>query len=148
MVKIGCVYWKDKIGGKTQKMVTEATNYGFTVGPHGVWEMVIAKEDKNVKKSELVNIKIETIELPPKSIMLPCPILRHALGLVPSLAAVGTPSPCEGRRTFDEALFLPVYDGVVNKGDLLCVMNVLYASIERRLARGAAEKWLKERHRY
>lgn len=148
MAKINYVYCKDKIGGETERLVTEAFRYGFAVGPHGGWEMLIAKEDKEVKKNELVNIKIEEIELPPKTIVLPCNIMRHALGIVSSLAAVGEPKNVEERRVFDEALFHPICDGVVNRGDLLSVVNVLYASIERRLARGAAEKWLQERYRY
>ena len=148
MAKINYVYWKDKIGGETEKLVTEAFSYGFTVGPHGEWEMLIAKEDKEVKKNELMNIRIEKIELPPKAIVLPCNIMRHALGIASSLAAVGEPKGVEERRVLDEVLFNPICDGVVNRGDLLSVVNIFYAAVERRLARGAAEKWLQERYRY
>ena len=148
MVKIECVYWKDKIGGETEKLVTEAFGYGFTLGPQGEWEMVIAKEDKEVKRNELVNIKINEIDLPPKAIALPCIIMRHALGVVASLATVGEPKNVEERRVLTEVIFQPICDGVVNKGELLGVVNVFYASIERRLARGAAEKWLMERLRF
>ena len=148
MAKIECVYWKDKIGGEIERLRTEAFSYGFTVGPHGEWEIVIAKEDKEVRKNELVNIKIEKIEVPEKSIVLPCAIMRHALGVVSSLSAVGKPKPVEGRRVLDEVIFHPIADGKVSKGELLCVVNIFYASVERRLARGAAEKWLRERYRY
>lgn len=148
MVKIECVYCKDKIGGETAKLETEAFRYGFTFGPHGEWEMVIAKEDKEVKKNELLNIKICEIEVPPKAIALPCLILRHALGIVAALTAAGKPKKVEEARVLDEIIFQPICDGVVHKGELLGVVNVFYASIERRLARGAAEKWLKERYRF
>jgi hypothetical protein len=111
MTKIDCVYWKDKIGGEAERLTTEAFSYGFTVGPHGEWEMLIAKEDKEVKKNELVEIKIKEIELPPKAIVLPCLIMRHALGTVSSLAAVGKPKNVEERRVIDEALFHPICDG-------------------------------------
>jgi len=148
MVKIECVYWKDKIGGETERLATEAFRYGFSVGPHGEWEMVIAKEDKEVRKNELVNIKIKEIEVPPKAIVLPCIMMRHAFGIVPSLAAAGKPKSVEERRVLDEAIFHPLFDGVVKKGELLCVVNIFYAAVERRLARGAAEKWLRERYRY
>ena len=148
MAKIVCVYWKDKIGGETERLTTEAFSYGFTVGPHGEWEMLIAKEDKEVKKNELVDIKIKEIELPPKAIVLPCLIMRHALGIVSSLSSVGEPKNVEERRVIDEVFFHPIFDGVVNSGDLLGVVNIFYASVERRLARGAAEKWLSERYRY
>jgi len=148
MAKIVCVYWKDKIGGETERLTTEAFSYGFTVGPHGEWEMLIANEDKEVKKNELVDIKIKEIELPPKAIVLPCNIMRHALGIVSSLSSVGEPKNVEERRVIDEVFFHPIFDGVVNSGDLLGVVNIFYASVERRLARGAAEKWLSERYRY
>ena len=148
MTKIELVCWKDRIGGEIERETVEAFSYGFTVGPHGEWEMVIANEDKEVKKDKLVNIKIEQIEVPPKSIVLPCPIMRHALGIVTSFAAVGKPKRVEGRRLLDEAIFHPIFDGTINKGQLLGVANIFYASVERRLVRGAAERWLQERYRY
>lgn len=148
MAKIDCVYWKDKTGGDIERRTTEAFSYGFTVGPRGEWEMIIAKEDKEVKKDETVNIEVEKIELPPKSIVMPCFIMRHALGVVSSLTSVGKPKPVEGRRVLDEVIFHPLTDGKVRKGDLLCIVNIFYAALERRLARGAAEKWLMERYRY
>lgn len=148
MVKLGCVYWKDKIGGETAKLETEAFSYGYTFGPHGEWEMAIAQEDKVVKKNELVPIKINELEVPPKAIALPCIVMRHALGIIAALALVGKPKVVEERRVFDEVIFLPIADGVVHQGELLGVVNVFYASIERRLARGAAEKWLMERLRF
>jgi hypothetical protein len=148
MTKIELVCWKDKIGGETERRVVDAFSYGFTVGTHGEWEMVIAKEDKEVRKNELENIKIEEVELPPKAIVLPCNIMRHALGIVSSLAAVGLPKNVEEKRVLNEALFHSISDGKVGKGELLCVVNIFYAAVERRLARGAAEKWLRERYRY
>jgi len=148
MVKIGYVYWKDKLGGEIGKQVIETDSYGYTIGQHGEWEMVIAAEDKEVKKNELVEIKIIPIELPPKAIVLPCFITRHALGLVSSLTAVGSPKKVEERRYLDLAIFLPLYDGTVCQGEYLATVNIFYASVERRLARGAAEKWLTERYKY
>jgi len=148
MAKIKIVCWKDKLGGEIEEVETEAFSYGFTVGPHGEWEMLIAAEDKEVKKDELVPVKIEEIELPPKSIVVPCCIMRHALGIVASLGCVGTQKKVEERRVVNTVVFNPLFDGTVHRGELLCVTNVLYASIDRRLARGTAEKWLQERYRY
>lgn len=143
------VYWKDKFGGELETLAATAYSYGYSIGPHGEWEMVIAAEDKAVKKDETVVLKIEEIEVPPKSIAFPCPTMRHALGVAISVgAAVGIPARAEERRYFNQAVFLPVCDGEVHKGELLSVLNILYATLERRLARGAAEKWLRERYRY
>jgi hypothetical protein len=148
MARIEHVYWKDKIGGEIERQVTDAFSYGFSVGPHGEWEMLIAKEDKEVKKDVSVNIKIEEVEIPKKAIVLPCVIMRHALGSVVSIAFVGMPMSVEENRTLKEVIFHPISDGKVGKRELLCVVNIFYASIERRLAKGAAEKWLRERYRY
>ncbi len=148
MTKVELVYWKDKIGGEIERLETEAFSYGFTIGNHGEWEMLIAKEEKEVKKNEATNIKIEKVEIPPKSIAVPCPIMRHALGIVSSLTSTGKPKGVEERRLLDEVIFHPLFDGNINRGDLLCVVNVFHAALEQRLARGAAEKWLHERYRY
>ncbi len=74
--------------------------------------------------------------------------MRHALGVVSSLAGAGKPKGVEELRILNEAIFHPISDGTIKKGDLLSVMNVFHAAVERRLARGAAEKWLRERYRY
>ncbi len=148
MSKIELVYWKDKIGGKIERLDTEGFSYGFTIGSHGEWEMVIAKEDIEVKKNDVVSVKIDDVEVPGKSIALPCPIMRHALGVVSSLASAGKPKGVEELRILNEAIFHPIFDGTIKKGDLLSVMNIFHAAVERRLARGAAEKWLRERYRY
>lgn len=148
MVKLECVCWKDRIGGEIEKKVIEAYSYGYTIGQHGEWEMIIADEDKEVKKNELVTIKIKEIEVPPKSIVLPCFISRHALGIVSSIATIGPPKPVEERRIFNIAIFHPLFDGTVCKDEYLSTVNIFYAAVERRLARGAAEKWLSERYRY
>ncbi|MBN1454819.1 MAG: DUF22 domain-containing protein [Methanomicrobia archaeon] len=147
MVKIRYVYWEDEIGGKTCELETIAYRYGYSVGPHGEWEMLIAREDKDVQKDKTVAIKIEQVEIPEKSIVLPCPTLRHALGVVLA-GAPGGPMAVETRRFLKEVVFLPIKDGTVHKGDLLSVVNVFHAAPERRFARGAAEKWLQERYRY
>lgn len=74
--------------------------------------------------------------------------MRHALGIVSVLSSVGGPKSVEERRVVDGVLFHPICDGVVNRGGLLGVENIFYTSVERRLARGVAEKWLRERYRY
>ncbi|HDS46057.1 MAG TPA: DUF22 domain-containing protein [Methanomicrobia archaeon] len=148
MAKIKYVYWEDDIGGKKCVLETVAYRYGYSVGPHGQWEMLIAREDKDVQKDQTVTIKIEEVEIPPKSIVLACLTLRHALGVVLTADAMGKPKGVETRRVLDEVVFLPIHDGTVHKGELLTVVNVFHATPERRFARGAAEKWLQERYRY
>ena len=116
MARIEHVYWKDKIGGELERQVTDAFSYGFTVGPHGEWEMLIAKEDKVVKKNESVNIKIEDVEVPRKAIILPCAVMRHALGFVSSLAFVGMPVTVEETRILKEVIFTPLFENIPEFG--------------------------------
>ncbi len=142
------VYWKDEIGGKIEELEVEAYRYGYTVGPHGEWQMLIAKEDKEVEENRLTDIKIEDVKVPEKAIILPCYIMRHALGIVSALTKGGKPKMVEEQRIFDTAIFHPIRSGYVRKGELLGVVNIFYATIERRLTTNVVERWLRERYRY
>ena len=148
MPKIECVYWRDRVGGEIERLKTEAFRYGFAVGPYGEWQMAIAAEEKEVRRNTLTPIKIEEVDIPEKAVALPCIIQRHALGVVTALHAPGKPKKVEERRTFNEAIFHAIADGTIHEGELLGVINIFYASIERRLVRGAIERWLQERYRY
>lgn len=148
MPKIELVYWKDRVGGELERLVTEAFPYSYSAGPKGEWQMVVASEDKEVRANEVVSIKIEKIEVPERAIIMPCSVMRHALGFVPALVGVGKPKLVEDKRVFEEALFHPISNGFVRRGELLGVVNVLYATVERKLTREVVEKWLSERFRY
>jgi hypothetical protein len=148
MAKIKLVYWKDKIGGETEKLVTNAFRYGYTIGSKGEWQMLIAKEDKEVKENEITNIRIKKLEVAEGAVVMPCFIMRHALGVVSALTSAGEPKEVEEKRVFDEAIFHSLNEGVVNEGELLGVVNILYAAIERKLVRETVEKWLMQRYKY
>lgn len=148
MTKIDITYWEDKLGGRKLKFTTEAFRYGYSVGPKGEWQMLIANETKEVHANKIVEIRIEDVEVPERAIVLPCFIARHALGFVPSLISVGKPKRVEQRRIFNQALFYPIADGTIHKGELIGVVNILYATPEYKLTREALEKWLSERYGY
>jgi len=141
-------FWEDKVGGKLAKIDVEAHNYTYKVGPDGVWLMLIAAEDKEVKANQPVNIKIEDVDIPPESIVFPCSFMRHALGFIASLVNIGVPRKIEKRRKVSEVIFHPICDGKISKGELLGVINVFYAHPEYTFVGRLIEKWLSERYRY
>ena len=145
MVKIDIVSWKDKIGGDIQKISVDAFPYGYSVGPRGEWQMLVASEDKAVRANEMTDIKVRDIEIPERAIILPCFTERHALGVVASVGGIGIPKLVEEKRTIDNAIFHPISDGKVHVGELLGVINILYATFERKLTEEAVESWLKGR---
>lgn len=148
MAKMDIVYWKDTIGGEKEKMATEAFPYGFTLGPRGEWEMLIAAEDAKVEANKAVVIKIRDVRIPARTIVMPCYFMRHALGYIPSLASVGRPYKIEEKRTLKEVLFHPIADGEIRAGELLAVVNIFVTTVERKLHSKAVERWMKERYRF
>lgn len=74
-----------------------------------------------VKKGVPTVIKIEKVEFPPNSICIMLARMRHALGAVLEISRY-----VEKVRWADQVIFLPICDGVVKKGDLLGVVNVIY----------------------
>jgi len=141
-------YWKDAVHGEIGKIDVEAFPYTYRVGPTGIWLMMVAAEDKVVEANKLVNIKIERVEIPHKTIVFPCMFLRCALGVVMSLVGVGVPKKIEESRYADEVLFLPISDGKISKGELLSVLNMFYVSPEYRFTDEAKKRWVEERYRF
>ena len=132
MPKVSYVFWKDKIGGEVETLEEEIDSYGYRLSGVAEWVMAIANENKEVKKDNSVNIKIEPVEFPEGAVAFPCSIMRHALGVVIGVHKAGTPKHVESVRTIDEAIFFPIKDGEVKKGDLLSVINVIYVGVKER----------------
>ncbi|MCS7115937.1 MAG: DUF22 domain-containing protein [Nitrososphaerota archaeon] len=147
-MKVNITYWNDRIGGTLVKKTVDAYNYFYKVGPAGSWQMVVADEEKTVQANVVTNIKINKIVIPEESIIFPCSVMRHALGFVVSVVSLGKPKKIEEQRIIDEVLFYPIHNGMICKGDLLGVMNVLYAHPEHELLEDSVISWLKERCRY
>ncbi|RZN70173.1 MAG: DUF22 domain-containing protein [Candidatus Methanolliviera hydrocarbonicum] len=145
MVKVDIVSWKDKRGGDIQKIGVDAFPYGYSVGPRGEWQMLVAAEDKAVRANEMTDIKVRDVEIPERAIILPCFAERHALGVVASVGGIGRSKLVEEKRKIDNVIFYPISDGKVHIGELLGVINILYATFERKLTEEAVESWLKGR---
>jgi len=145
MAKVDLVVWKDRLGGELNKISVDAFPYGYSVGPKGQWEMLVAAEDKIVKANELTYVKVREIEIPERAIVLPCFFSRHVLGTVEKAVGVGVPRKAEEKRHIDTVIFHPMFDGEIHIGELLGVINIFYATFERKLTSDVLDSWLKGR---
>ena len=146
-MKTDLVYWEDEIGKTPKKISVDASPCGVQIGKKGEWQMAVAAEDKKVEANVLIPIKIQPIEVPEEAIVLPCIFMRHALGIVASIASVGMPKAVEEKRTISQVLFHPIESGVIYKDELLAVINVLPATVEEELPnKEAIYRWMQKRY--
>jgi len=145
VAKIDLVVWKDKLGGELDKISIDAYPYGYSVGPKGQWEMLVAAENKIVKANELTYVKIREVIIPERAIVVPCFFSRHALGTVEKAVGVGIPLKAEERRHIDTVIFHPMFNGEIHIGELLGVINIFYATFERKLTSDVLDSWIKSR---
>ena len=122
MVEIRIVY-KDK-EGRLKADIVDTEDYEFTIATRGSWKMLVADEDVEFKAGEAKPVKIRRTILPRESIMLKCPVTRHALGYITSLGRRGEPQPVEAERELNYVIFTAIEDGKIRKGDLLGVVNI------------------------
>lgn len=101
----------------------------------GEWYPVIAREDMEVRKGNVVRVRIENLELPENTIPVPMAVMTHAMGTVIDIAHMGRPRAVEERKLITHAVFLPAFDGKIERGDLLGILNVYYISTGERVVR-------------
>jgi len=146
-MKVDMTYWEDEIGKTPKKITVEAGPCAIFVRSKAEWQMAVAAEDKKVEANKMVPIKIAPIELPRGAIALQCFFMRHALGVVASLASVGKPKSVEEARIITQALFNPIEDGIVYKDELLTIINIFPAAIGEELPdKEAVYKWMEQRY--
>ncbi len=97
------------------------------------WYPLIADESLDVKPGEVELIKIQPLEIPPNTIPVPLSIMRHALGTVLDVYHTSKPKRIEDRKTVTKAVFMPVFEGRIEKGDIIGILNVYYISIGERI---------------
>ncbi|MFN3383642.1 MAG: DUF22 domain-containing protein [Archaeoglobaceae archaeon] len=93
------------------------------------WFPIVADENFEVEKGEVVTARIRGVEIPENTIPVPMMITRNAMGNLVDVISPGRPRKVEERRFINEAIFIPVKDGEIKKGDLLGVLNVYYVSV-------------------
>jgi len=64
------------------------------------------------------------------TISLPCAFCHHALGTVLNVQSEGV-ALVESKRNISSIVFLPILDGMIEKGDLLGVINVFPIIVNR-----------------
>lgn len=126
--------------------------HSFKVGPSGTQEMIVAKERKDVEANRIEYFKINEIEIPKSSIVLPSFWVRHPLGFIVGAVETGLPRGIDEKRAIREVMFYPVARGSVQEQDILGVVNVLYAQPEydfelfEKALKGAPADFLKDRY--
>jgi hypothetical protein len=131
MVEVRIVY-KDRETGKTKAEIVDTEDYEFTIATRGLWKMLVADEDVEFEAGEIKPVKIRKTILPKESIMLRCPVTRHALGYIASIGRTGEPQPVEEERTLNYVIFKALEKGKIKKGDLIGVLNVFPVMMVRR----------------
>ncbi|MDI3497706.1 DUF22 domain-containing protein [Archaeoglobus sp.] len=118
------------------KVVDERGRKEFRIKPFAYrrktiarWEPIVAAENRKVRKGEVEEIAIEPISLEENTIVYPLYVMRNAFGSVVDVVEE-RPRRVEERREIIKAVFLPVFDGEIRKGQLLGVMNVYSIEVQ------------------
>ncbi len=110
--------------GNIYRQEVYVASHGHEGTPNGNWELLIADEDRKVKRGEIGLVKVKEITLEPKTVVSPLFIMRHGLGVVIDVYKTGRPRKIEETQKITHALFLPIFDGVIKKGEIIGVLKV------------------------
>jgi|Deesub1362A_J573_1020465.scaffolds.fasta_scaffold00510_20 hypothetical protein len=88
------------------------------------WDIIVSDEDKKVEKGKPVFIKIRDLIVPDNSIITPLYGMMNAIGTILGVYQPGVPPEIGEEKFISHALFLPVIDAEIEKGDLLGIINV------------------------
>ncbi|WP_290596225.1 MULTISPECIES: DUF22 domain-containing protein [unclassified Archaeoglobus] len=93
------------------------------------WEMIIADENCRVRRGEVKEIAIRPIKLEENTVVYPLYIMRNAFGSVVDVIEKRR-SRVEEKKEINKAIFLPVFDGEIKRGQLLGVVNVYSVEVQ------------------
>ncbi len=113
-----------RVNGEIVRREVTVSPYGYRRSSVARWEPIIADEDVKVERGKPVVVGIKKFKIPPNTILYPMQILRHAYGAVVDLYCDCPPWRVEEGGTIRKAIFLPIDDGEVRRGELLGIMNV------------------------
>ncbi|MEM0215210.1 MAG: DUF22 domain-containing protein [Archaeoglobaceae archaeon] len=126
MVDANLVY---KQNGEIRREKIRTRFFGYFKSYVAEWEPIISAENVEIKKGMLTRIRIKDITLQPNTVVTPLHIMRNAYGTVVEVVQEGKLSKVEEDKRITEAIFLPIRDGKIQKGDLLGVLNIYYTAI-------------------
>ena len=123
-----CMVYREN--GEVKRECTKVKEYMYRRKHMAEWMPVVADEDVEVKEGEVAVVKIKDVLIPPETIPVPLSIMRHAYGVVVDVMQPGRPGRVEDEKVISHAVFMPVMDGEIKKGDLIGVLNVYYISLK------------------
>lgn len=128
--KVNMVY---RTNGEIVREQKEVSEYWYSRWHVAEWYPLTADEDLNVQPSKLELVRIKNLEIPPETIPVPLSIMRHAYGTVLDVYHPGEPKKIEESKNISKAIFMPVFNGEIEKGDIIGVLNVYYISVGERI---------------
>ncbi|MBO8182924.1 MAG: DUF22 domain-containing protein [Archaeoglobus sp.] len=114
-------YTEDDIKDKKLKYIHPAC---FKRKDKARWDIIVSDEKRKVERGKPAFIKIREIVIPENSIVTPLYVMRNDIGTTLGVYQPGIPPEITDEKFISHALFLPVTDGEIRKGDLLGVINV------------------------
>ncbi|MEM2726723.1 MAG: DUF22 domain-containing protein [Archaeoglobaceae archaeon] len=126
--KTGRLTWKENgnLVRKTQKMFDTLYRRVHIA----LLEPVIADESVIVRKNEPVKIKIRCLTLLPNTVVTPTGFMGNAYGSLIDVIQKGKPKKVEEERKLDQAIFLPIEDGKIERGDMLGALAIYFVDLE------------------
>lgn len=110
----------------------------FKTGRYAYWKVLIARENVELTKGLALKIPVEKVNLPPRTMVSPLSIMRHAFGSVVDVR-MEMQKRIEEEKRIDSAIFLPVSDGVVKKGEVVGIVKVYPTAIKEGEAEAKVE---------
>lgn len=118
------VYWKE-IGKEMASIRMKKESVRYRIAPFVQWKVLISENDMKVTRGKPTILKIREVEIPENTILAPLSIMRHALGATVDVIEKGI-SRVEQEKRITHVIFLPVEDGIVEKGDIVGVLKVYF----------------------
>ncbi len=122
-----------RVDGEVRRECTKVREYMYRRRHMAEWMPLVADEDVEVREGEVTVVKIKDVLIPPETIPVPLSIKRHAYGVVVDVMQPGRPGKVEEEKIITHAVFVPVMDGEIKKGDLIGVLNVYYISLKDKM---------------
>lgn len=111
---------------------------GFRTGRYAYWKTLIARENIELIKGSAFEIPVEKINLPPRTMVSPLSIMRHALGTVVDVR-MEKKRRIEEEKRIESAIFLSLSDGVVKKGEVVGIVKVYPTAVREGEAEAKVE---------
>jgi hypothetical protein len=107
----------------TRKSI-DVVPFGFKMADYIRWGFLVADETAEVKKDDLFLIKIKPLKLPENTMISSLGVAKHPIVTV--LDVTGKETSFQGEKLIDSVLVISSKNGVVEKGDLIGAVKILF----------------------